>query len=175
MTTAQGSVRRVTSNGKGMPTGKRHSPPGNIVYGRFVPRGATATGPHGVYPGTGHVAHVNRGVHGIPPVPSKRPPFRPVPRGPKAQTAPPPPRGVGGGVTEVGGFVQQTNAGGTTSGVGGGAYSRGETGHDLGTYFGGVADDLNALGISAVRVAEAAAIIVAAVLVYRHFGRKGRR
>ena len=209
-----GTVRQVTAGGRGAPTTKRHGIGYAIghTYGMFVPRGATATGPHGVHPGTGHISHVNggRSVHPAvnlpyrvergPTIPTPQHPVRrgpvspirgvPVRRGPvfgtqpglpppvTPPTIPPsvvvnPPGPSSGAITQVGGLVQQTNAGGTTSGVGGGAFGpRAATGG----YFADLGSPADFLAnLSWVHAAEIAAVVVAGLYAYRHLGRKGRR
>lgn len=206
-----GTVRSVTGGGRGAPTTRRHTVTAVAQgYGLFVPRGATATGPHGVHPGTGHIAHVNggRSVHPainkpfpVRPGPRIPTPSRPVRRGPVSPVrgvpvrrgpftatqpglpppVPPPiivpsvvvdPPGPGkGAVTQVGGLVQQTNAGGTTSGVGGGSAYRSTTG-----YFENLGGSLDNLGISWMTAAEVAALAFGALLLWRYTGkRRGRR
>jgi hypothetical protein len=148
-------------------------------YGLFVPRGATATGPHGVYPGTGHVAKLDRITHpaavqsvrsvqGRGPIPAGA--RRPVRRGPVSRPHVRPPT-VGGTVVEVGGFINQENAGGTTSGIGGGSAARAATGG----YFAGLLDQGGIGGLSWLQLAEGAAVIFAAALLWHATGRKGRR
>jgi hypothetical protein len=186
-----GTVRQQTSNGRGAPPGaRRHTKLATAQsYGLFVPRGRTAGGPHGVYPGTGHISRVVGGASIHPavnlPAPVQRGPAIPTPSTPVRRGPIPPskgrgpgrapvPKGVGGSVTEVGGFVQQTNAGGTTSGVGGGAFgARAPTGTTLGQLE--IPSDF--LGLSWEHAAELAALAVGGLLLYRVAagGRRGRR
>jgi hypothetical protein len=183
-----GSVRARTGGGRAAPTSRKRNQI-HEVYERTIPRGATATGAHGVYPGTGHVAKLTRISHpaavqdvrtaharkgrGPIPLPGQRPPVRrgPVSRPPTARGPKIRPPIVGGEVIEVGGFVQQENAGGTTSGVGGGSVARAATGG----YFATLRDQGGIGGLSWMQLAEGAAVVFAAALLWRATARKGRR
>jgi hypothetical protein len=132
-----------------------------------------------VYPGTGHVAKLDRIRHpaavqsvatagrGVFDRDRRTPPVR---RGPVSRPVVKPPT-VGGTVIEVGGFVQQTNAGGTTSGVGGGSAARAGTGG----YFANLIGSDGVGGLSWMTLAEVGAVVFAGALLWRATARKGRR
>lgn len=138
--------------------------------GRVVSDPASAFTSPIVSPGTGHVVAppVGRGTGTSAPQPiAPRHPASNVPA--PSVVAPKLAKGVGGSIAEVGGFVTQTNPGGTTPAlVPGSAQGTG--------YFRniGSGDLAGRFGLTWVTVAEVAALLLAGWLIYRHY-RGGKR